>query len=176
MKKSIAFLSVILLFTLSGCDSINNLFNVEVESDFQVNLTVDVTTPLKTGAFAFDESETFNPADEPELVDYINTIKEINVHTITAMIGALNRATFTLLNGTLTITDGTETVSYSYSDVTVTDGTELTITDTAGEFAKVSTMLTGLKDVTVRINGEVDASPTTFTVFTTLGSRVVAGI
>jgi len=177
IKKSAFVLSLAFAFIMSGCESISNLLVVKVDTDIVVDLPVEVTSAdMKTGgSYPFSVSKTFNPTDEPELVDYVDRIKSIDLSTMSATIVSTSDA-FSLLTGTLVVSGNGETVSWSFTNASIDDGTTLDLANDDGQFDTISTMLSATGDVTIDFSGTSSMPAIQFVLQAVLSSIVSAGI
>ncbi len=176
IKRSFAFLAVLVFLASTGCSKIGDLFTVSVDADFTVDLPVSIAGPdMKTGSYAFDVTKTINLADEPDLVDYIDKIKGISLSTMSSTVMGL-ALVIQLLDATLTFSGNGESVSWSFTNLSIQNGTALVLANNAGQFDTVSTILEGLGDVVVRFSGNSNMNNVEYTLTNVLSAAVKAGL
>lgn len=177
IRKSIYALSFAFVFFLSGCESVSNLFTVKVDTDFVVDIPVDITTPtLKmSGPYPFSVSKTFNPIEEPDIADYVDRIKEINLSSMTATVISTT-APFKLETGTLVVSGSVDSVTWTFTAQSIEDGSSLTLANDDGQFDTVSEILSETGDVTITFSGTSDIFGIGFVLQAILNSVVTAGL
>ena len=177
IRNSALVLSIAIVFILSGCESLSNLLVVKVDTDFVVDLPVDISAPLtKTdGPYPFDVTETFKPTDEPDLADYVESITAIDLSTMTATIITVTEP-FKLLTGTVSVSGNGESVSWSFTDESIDDGTTLSLANDAGQFDTISSMLSASGELAVSFSGTSNLFAIQFVMQTVLQTVVSADI
>ncbi len=175
MKKLILLFAVAIMMVASSCD-LGNALSVKVDADFNIDVPVEVNGPdMKTGPYAFDATKTIDLSKEAALVDYLDNVKSITLKTLTTTITGLSKDV-TLLTATLSITDGTNTASWTFTNKALKNNETLTVGNDSGQYDKISTMLSALGTVTVTFNGNSDVNDVIFTLSNALQTQIAAGI
>ena len=174
IKKSFVLLGVIIM--LNGCIDYKSYLKTDINMNFSVNLPVDISTPgMKTGLFPFDVTKTFSPVGEPSLAEYLENIKAITLTGISATVTELEQS-IVLTDALLSISDGADSVSWNFEEISITEGSILDLTNNNDEFATLSTMLSALGDVDVRFTGFSDTNDVQYTLKVDLETKITAGL
>lgn len=177
MKKFALLLTVLIGLGLSSCSNLKNLLKVNVDTTFTVDLPVEVAqSNMKSSAgYPFSATTIFNPTDEPDLVDYVETIQDIDITAITATIQSLSE-TFMLLSATLTVSGADKSVEWTFTNVSISEGSLLELANESGQLTTLSEILSGLGDVTVTFTGLSSLPGISYVLQTVMDATVAAGL
>ena len=149
-------LLVILTASLTSCEKIKNLFDIEVETTINGNLDIEVDeTELKsTDGFGFNESITVQVLND-DLYEYEDEIEDFLVSGVTAEVISVSEDGVEFLAGTtFTMSNPTYTVVWTLaSNWPIEKGTTLNLKD-AGLYDMVSDILDDRVDFTMSAVGE----------------------
>ena len=174
MKTKVTlFLAAVLLLT--GCD----LFKDAAEITISTNLTADIPVVVAPGKSAditseanagFSGTATLSLADNPDIEDYLEKIREIDLKSVVITVNGLSSGQ-TINTVTVAVTGSGEL------------GTQTNITSTSNSFTpevnttvynKAEEDLLANKEITVTATGDA-SGPMTFTVHLNFTTDVVAG-
>ncbi|MBT3244425.1 MAG: hypothetical protein HN352_14845 [Bacteroidetes bacterium] len=176
IKKSFIFLGVILLMGSVGCTDLGSLFSVKVETDFKIDVPVDVSAPLmKTGPFAFDATKVYDPLSNADLEEYKDQIGDIDLSAITGTIKDLSESTV-LTETNLKVSGNGSEVSWDFDNVTLSNGTELSLPDEGTKYTTLSSILKSLEEVTVELSGNSSVNNVTYTLELKLSTTLTVGL
>jgi len=95
MKTKLLLGATIALFSLYSCDEIGT---VNVETTLQKTITAEVEKPVQgiasgskiaSANFVFNESDTLNLADNSDLKEYIDNIKEFDIYVVSCKLNGI---------------------------------------------------------------------------------------
>ncbi len=174
IKKSFIFLGVIIM--LNGCIDYKSYLKTDIDMNFSVNLPVDISTPgMKSGLYAFDETKTFSLIGEPSLAEYLENVQAVTLTGLSATVTELEQ-NVVLTDALLSITDGTDSVSWNFDEISVSEGSILELTNNNDEFATLSTMLGTLGNVDVRFTGYSDTNDIHYVLRVDLETKITVGL
>lgn len=177
-KKSLFLTLMVAVISLSACSDLKNLFKVTVDTSFTVDLPIEVTQQKSSfsGPFPFFASVTFNPLDEPDLADYVDNISSIELTSMSATVKTLS-APFQLVSGLLLVEGANnQSVSWAFTDVSIKDGTALTLANDNGQFDTLTEILNSQVDVTVTFSGLSDIPGISYVLQAVMNAAVIAGL
>ncbi|NOX87064.1 MAG: hypothetical protein GXO86_14075 [Chlorobi bacterium] len=172
--KSLRFLLGGILFTafiFSGCNKAKEALDVTFNANYKTNLNVDV--PAVARSVTFSESETIDPASDPEVSKYWDKIKKFEVQEITGSIISISK-NVTLVSATLSVFNETKNAQWTFTNVPLAVGTTLTLDNSNGQWDTVAQILQDKKVFTVSVNGEVSEGDVSFTILVTIKTKVTA--
>jgi hypothetical protein len=117
MKTAIRiFMLVMLTASLSSCESISDLLDVEIDTTLEADLDIltDDTELKSTDAFGFNESDTLQVIN-PDLEDYEELIDAIEVESVTIEIKEVDQSGVILYTGTMFRISNTLGASYTWT-------------------------------------------------------------
>jgi len=171
-------LMIILAAGLSSCEDIKSIFDVEFESALSGKLYVDVQESAKksTEAYGFSASATIDPLADPDIEEYIDNIREIDVDGIIAEVESVNKDNVVFKAGTyFTISDATSTVTWTLaSDWPIEVGTQLTLDNTGGVYDAVDEILERKEVFDIAIAGECTETGVSVVISLGINSTVIA--
>lgn len=144
----------ILLFTgfvWSGCNKAKELFDVEFDADFKVNLPVKIDgTRSLDGEFLVEE--TVDPLADEEIEKYIDNIKSWNVTQLSGTFLQVN-PDFELTNGLVKISSSSEEAIWNLNDQMISEGTEIVLGNEDGQWNTVNQILDEKQEFTILFSG-----------------------
>ena len=163
MKKRIFIVSLLsLMLILGSCQKIKDIFTVKVDADFTVNLPVTTSpSPLKSTMESFLSTNTFDPLNDADLALYQDKIKGFEVTGMTGTISNLS-ANVTLTDARLLVATASNTTEWNFTNLALTNGTVITFDNSAGQWAKIDTILGEQKVITVTFSGNASQTDVTF--------------
>ncbi len=164
MNKRILTLSVVsLILILSSCQKIKDLLAVKVDANFSVDLPINIQSPeLKSSAMGtFSSTNTFNPLSNADLADYKSKIQGFSLTSLDGTVSDLS-ANVTLTNAVLKISTATNSTQWTFTNLSLTNGTTVTFDNANGQFAKINTILEEQTSITVEFSGTADKKDVTF--------------
>jgi len=172
MKLKLILASVMLIgLTFSGCEKIKSLLDVHFNTHFSVDKNVVV--PDVNSNITFDATTTINPKDDADVAKYGNLIKSFDITK--AMCSFTNVSeSFTLVSFDVIITSGSESAKWHFSNLSITNGTEISLPNTNGQWDTANLILGSLNPFTVRVTGESDKGNISFNFKTELDATVTA--
>ncbi len=176
MKKSIFLLLVpAIIISLGSCQKIKDSLTVDVPVEFEVDLDVTTGSDLKSNPGVFFAEDTFDPAGSEELEEYL---EKIQGYTLTGMQGTVEGLTeqVTLITAQLSVSNGTETVQWTFSDLTINNGSVLSLTNDNGQWTTISEMLSEMQVITVSFGGLADKPGVVWSLICHFEALVKAGI
>jgi len=176
MKKTV-FLALFALvaLTLSSCQKIKDSLTVDVPVTFDVELDVTTGSDLKSNPGAFSSSKTFDPAGDEDLAQYLSKIQGYELTGMTGVVSGLSES-LTIESATLTVTNGSKTASWTVTNLPISDGTALSLTNDGGQWTTIGEMMGELKTITVTFAGVSDKPNVVYTLICTFEALVKAGI
>lgn len=156
--KSVVRVLVLVMLTasLTSCEKIKSLFDIEVETTISGDLDIEVDdTELKsTDSYGFNKSTTVKVLND-DLYEYEDEIEDFVVSGVTAEVTYVSETGVELLAGTtFTISNATYTVVWTLgSNWPIEKGTSLNLED-AGLYDMVSDILDDRVDFTISAVGE----------------------
>jgi len=173
MKKRTTLVGLLLLvLVLSSCDKISDLLAVKVDASFVVDMPVTIAEPLlKSTEAAFSTTEKFNPLDDEDLADYKEKIKGYELTGMTGTIRDLS-ASVTLANATLEVSTAANSATWTFTNLTLTNGTVVTFDNTTSQWAKINAIMDEQKEITVVFSGNSSQTNVTFTLELTFDTEV----
>lgn len=176
MKKTIFLLLIpALIFSLGSCQKIKDSLTVDVPVEFYVDLEITTGSDLKSSGGAFLATETFDPAGSDDLEEYLDKIQG---YTLTGMQGTVEGLTeqVTLITAQLSVSNSTKTVQWSFSDLTINNGSMLSLTNDNGQWTTISEMLSEMQVITVSFGGLADKPGVVWSLICHFEALVKAGI
>ena len=172
MKLKLILASVMLIgLTFSGCEKIKSLLDVHFNTHFSVDKNVVV--PDVNSNITFDATTTINPKDDADVAKYGNLIKSFDITK--AMCSFTNVSeSFTLVSFDVIITSGSESTTWHFSNLSIINGTEISLPNTNGQWDTANLILGSLNPFTVRVTGESDKGNISFNFKTELDATVTA--
>ncbi|MCK4879295.1 MAG: hypothetical protein KAS82_01500 [Bacteroidales bacterium] len=157
MKSTVRVLLLVMLTaSLTSCEKIKSLFDIEVETTISGNLDIEVDeTELKsTDGFGFNESITVQVLND-DLYEYEDEIEDFVVSGVTAEVDFVSEDGVEFLEGTIfTISNTTYTVQWILdSDWPIEVGTSFNLVD-AGLYDMVEDILDDRMPFTMSAVGE----------------------
>jgi len=135
----------------SGCNKAKELFDVEFDADFKVNLPVNlIGTRSIDGAFMVEE--TVNPLADEEIEKYIDNIKAWNVTQLSGSFLQVN-PDFELTNGLVKISSPGQEAIWNLDNQIITEGTEIILGNENGQWNTVNQILNEKQEFTVLFSG-----------------------
>jgi hypothetical protein len=176
MKIKFILAGVLLVgLTFSGCQKIKSLLDVHFDTQFSVDMNVNVpaASSLTKVNSTFNESATIDPNDDADVAKYGNLIKSFDISSASAVFSNVSK-NVTLVSADLTITSGSQTATWHYENVQITNGTTFALDNDSGQWATVNAILGSLNPFTVSISGETDVDDVTYVVTVNVAATVTA--
>lgn len=176
MKIKLLVAGILLVgISFSGCQKIKSLLDKHFDTHFSVNMNVNVpaASSIDRAKSTFEASATINPKDDADVAKYGNLIKSFDISSASAVFSNVSKDV-TLVSVDLTVTSGSYTATWHYDDMPITNGTTFTLSNDAGQWDTVNTILGTLDPFTVSISGETDVDDVTYTVTFNVDATVVA--
>lgn len=171
-------LLTMLAAVLSSCESIKSIFDVEFETTLSGDLYIDVQESVKksTEAYSFSASAFIDPLADPDIEEYIDNIREINVDGIIAEVESVNKDNVVFKAGTFfTISDTTSTVTWTLaSDWPIEVGTQLTLDNMGGVYDAVNEILEKKEVFDIAVQGECTETGVSVVISLGINSTVIA--
>ncbi|MBU1009369.1 MAG: hypothetical protein KKD74_04440 [Bacteroidetes bacterium] len=184
--KSVSKILVLLLvvgLTTLGCKKLLDVdFTAEFKADMPMTIAADAVSDStsadrNTNAdwYPFSGYKTIDPADNSDYNKYSDKIKSVTVNSITVTITNLNKS-FILADVHIHVldADNENEASWRFPNVSVSEGTVLTLEDADGKFAVVKAMFEAGHEVDVVVHGKTSENGLTFTITTVFGTKIVA--
>ena len=176
--RNLLILLPVVALTMGSCAKIKEALVVKQDVSFTINLPVTVNEPLlKSTAAVINASKTFDPAEDAGVQAMIEKIQGFAMNSLTITVTAISDAPVTLTNASLAITADVNGQTLTVTipmDGTYNDGDSKTISE--DDFATLELMLDALVPITTTLTGNTDKSPVSFTLETTLDTKVTIGI
>ncbi len=179
MKNLIKILLLVVLsYSFSSCDDAEELldtkFNSQMSGDVKVVVPADgaVFKSMMVG-YNFIGQETMDPRSDSQVNEYINKIKSFDVYEVTGTVVSVS-APIQIIDGTISVFDGSKVASWSVANFDVTNGASITLGNTEGQWDKIDQILGGKKVFTAKIEGTVDERNVTFIIRILIKMKVVA--
>jgi hypothetical protein len=165
MIKNALPLAILLFFPFFfSCDKVDELTTWNLDAEAGIDFDVDITENDPT---AISTSFTISLADNPDIADYINKIKEYKVNKVTYQIWSYSSsvANDVLLTGTLKL----GAINIFLDKVNLQEmymmGTTVTLDLTDQELAELGKTLGSNKSVSGSLAGEVTDKPVYFLIY-----------
>lgn len=171
----ILFLLAFVALVTPGCEKAKDLLDVKFKADFKTDLNVDIPAgTLRSLNASFYEEATIDPNSNSDFAQYANNIKDIQINGVTAKVLAINKnVTLTSTNLTVSST-GLNSGVWTYSNLPITVGTELTLGNENGQWDNVQAILNSQNVFTVVLSGEADQDDVQFTLEVTISTTITA--
>ena len=150
LQASRSFLYFLIIFAFVG-----PACGIEEETTLFVDIPIE-----ETEATTYSGLETYNPRSNSTIEDNKDKIDKVEVLEVKIFVDEVHseNAATTLSDGALTIVgSGGETLELSYSDLDLTDQTEIELEDS--EVKTLNSLLTKQDTLTITVKGAVDAAP-----------------
>lgn len=164
MKLKIAFISLLvatgLIFT--GCNKIKSVADIPINVTFPATIGVSLNPTgsvvgQKTASTQFSESVTLDPTTNADVEKYANKIKEWQVKQVTGKFS--NVTTPIVLDSMkLEVTSGNLTASWSFKNVTVDNGSTLTLDNADGQWDTINSILSTVNPFTITVTGATSST------------------
>jgi hypothetical protein len=159
MKNTIRILLMLMLsVSLTSCEKIKNLFDIEVDTTIEGELYIqtDATETKSTEAYEFHKTITVQVLND-DLYEYQDEIDDFVVSGVTATVDSLSVDEVVLLTGTaFSMSNDNYSVSWILdSDWTISEGTSFNLED-AGLYDVVEDILYDMLPFTMSADGEAD--------------------
>lgn len=177
MKKRIVAASLLsMVLILSSCQKIKDLITVKVKADFSVTLPVTISSPeLKSTEGAFLSTANLDPLSDEDLIKYKDQIKGFELTGMTGTISDLS-AGVTLTNAKLVVNTDANSAEWNFTNLTLANGTVVTFSDDANQWAKINDILDEQKVITVTFSGISSQTNVTFNLLVTLTTNVTTTV
>lgn len=180
MKSIIKILLIVLVScSFNSCENAEEIldvkFNSQVSGDLNVVVPAEGAIHKSTVMLAvnFLGEETIDPKSDSQVNKYINKIKSFDVYEVTGTVINVS-APVEIVNGTITVSDGSKVASWSVNNFNVVNGASITLGNSDGQWDKIDQILGGKKVFTARIEGTVDRGDVSFTIRILIKMKVVA--
>jgi hypothetical protein len=178
MKKS-AFLFIVLIPFLAGCDLLKKATEVKISTQLTSDIPVTVVSPTKksldlAGAvtdISFTQTQDLNLADNSDIEPYLSKIKAIDLKGLIITVNGLS-AGQSISSVTLDVT-GVGTI-FTQTGITP-DNNSFTPVIAAGKLDQAAAKLMSDKKITLTISGTA-SGPMTFTVSCNFDTQVTASV
>lgn len=171
MKKLIALISVLsLLFMLNACE---DSLTIGIDTNFKMNMNIDVTDGAKAKAntFPFSETQILNIEDDEEVANEIERMKDIDVTEIECEVtGIPSGQSIPSLKIYIEEVDLTVTLTDITEDYTLTLPVSDELLDTLGNYLYEN------HKTTVTVSGESTYAPMVLGVKLNFKSKIAATI
>lgn len=173
MKKNLAlFFTMAILLT--GCDWIGGLFTRDISTDLEVDIPVNVVASKSTSEIAavpYESTETLSLADNDDLAEHLENIKEINLNDVRVSVGGLTSGQVVT---TLSVLDGTNVIA-THSNITPETGLFSPDFVNQDNLYKAADKLLEVGEIELTVSGNVDG-PMAFLVHLTFDATIKAGL
>jgi hypothetical protein len=180
MKSIIKILLIVLIsFSFNSCDDAEELldtkFNSQLSGDLKVVVPAEgaVYKSIEMRAVNFLGEETIDPRSDSQVNEYINKIKSFDVYEVTGTVVNVS-APVEIVNGTITVSDGSKAASWAVNNFNVINGASITLGNSDGQWDKIDQILGAKKVFTAKIEGTVDRGDVSFTIRILIKMKVVA--
>lgn len=168
------FLGLILVgLVVSSCDEADELLDVIFTADYETELDVIVTPETKSTNGVFAVSETIDPYSNTDFAEYASTITNIDITEATGTIQFIE-PDVTLISTNLTVSNGTRTATWIFSNIQLSEGTILILGNEDGQLDTLEDILMDQEEFTVSMTGETDVDNAEFTILISIDSEVTA--
>jgi len=180
MKTSIKVTFFVLLFTvLASCDALNDLTNVEFDTDLSTDLNINVNDALAKStidSYSFSAMATLDPLSDPDVEEYADKIEDYDVNSLTATVLSVSKPDVKLLAGTFfKVYDSTDSAKWTLdADFDVVPEAEYLLDNTAGNWDKVRQILKRNAVFTVLTEGESSTNNVSIVIELSIGATVTA--
>ena len=180
MKKLV---NIALLFMLpamfTSCEKIKGIFDVEIDTNLEGWLMIDVDEPVQktTNGFDFYEEVPVSPLDDEDIAEYEKNIKKIKVSKVVATIKDVNKEGVVFEKGTKIIVKGSTVVTWELLEpwpIVVEDKIVLGDDVSVEIYKKVTKMLTDLETLTVIADGTCNQTGVFVTLVVGIDVKVTA--
>ena len=174
LKNQIPIIILVIL-TLSGCNKLEELFDVTFNAEYSVDLNAIVppSNDLKQSQGNFSASDTINPNSNTDFQAYAEKIKDIEITSISAKVISISKQV-TIEMANVSISSGTLNTSWNFSNEVITAGKVLTFDNESGQWNKVQDIIESLETFTVFIDGTTDVDDVEFTLEVTIKTKITA--
>lgn len=164
MKNTVRVLLLVMLTaSLTSCEKIKSLFDIEVDTTIEGDLYIEVdeTEMKSTDAFGFNESITVQVLND-DLYEYEDEIQDFLVSDAIVEVVSLSVDAVELLaNTTFTMTNGVHTVEWILeTNWPISEGTTINLVD-AGLYDGIEDILLAKEPFTMSVVGESDTGGVT---------------
>ncbi len=171
------FLGLLILtgIVFTGCKEASELVDVKFAANYETELNVAVTpsTTAKVTNGVFAVTKTIDPTTNSDYEKYLNNIKGVNITSVSGLILSVN-PDMTLLQTNLSITNGTRTATWTYDNLSIVEGTIITLDNNNGQWDEVEQMLMEKEPFTVSLSGTASEENADFVVLISFESEVTA--
>lgn len=167
-----------LVTSLSSCEKIRGIFDVEFDSTLSGELDIEITeSALKSAeSYSFEAQATIDPLDDENIAEYIDNIKEMNVNGIVASVEYVNKEDVVFESGTFfRISDNTDAITWTLTgDWPIVEGTELTLEDLGGTYNMVEDVLNKKGSFSISTEGTCTRTDVFITIRLGIDTEVIA--
>jgi hypothetical protein len=158
--KNLVNLGLLLIFTLtlSSCQKIKSLFDVEVETTLNGNLYIDVMeSAMKTTLSThFHEEVVVDPLDDDDIAEYDKNITEIKATNVIATVVDVSKEGVVFEKGTFITVKGSQEVTWQIDEPwAIEEDDQLILGDNVSVkiYDKITTMLSNRETLTIIADG-----------------------
>jgi len=165
MKRTTYFLIAFALILAGGftsCEKVKSLLEITLtDVPFVINIDVQEISKKDSGV-EFGGSGSFDPNDSPELAEYLDLVRNVEITEIKVRVTSATPATgLELSDAFFTLTDQANQASFTYNlpaamDIVV--GSEILIDSNTPNFSVVSDIISDMHAASVSLGGHVNQS------------------
>ena len=171
-------LLVILTASLSSCEKIKGLFDVEFETTLSGDLDIEIqeSAMKSTAIHEFKKYATVDPFANDDIAEYEDNIKEFAVEGVLAKVTFVSKKNVVFYSGTtFSISDNVDGVEWILeNDWPIEQGTEVTLKDLNDVYLEVEKILNKKKEFTVGAKGECSEEGVSITLRIGIDTKVKA--
>lgn len=177
MKNRI-LLYMVMVFTLTSCEALKDLFSVEVETTLETDIPVQVLasgTPLKSAGadvYTYSATGTLTLDENEDLEEYLDVIESITIESVEITIQGLSRDQ--VIESLVLSVEGIGTL-VELTNITSSSGT-FTPDISSTLLDQVCTTLETEKQITATVTGTSNYAPLQFTIQLAADVVVKAGL
>lgn len=150
-------LLVILTASLSSCEKIKGLFDVEFDTTLSGDLDIEIpeSAMKSTASHKFEKSAVVDPFANGDIAEYDDNIKEFAVDGVLVKVTYVSKKNIVFYSGTtFSIWDKTDGVDWTIeNDWPIEQGTELTLKDLNDVYLEIEKILNKKGEFNVGANG-----------------------
>jgi hypothetical protein len=152
-------LLVALSISITSCEKIKSIFDVEFDTTLEGYLFIDVNESLQksTASYSFYQETFVDPLQDEDIAEYEENIKKIKVTNVIATITDVNKPDVVFLKGTRITVKGSTTVTWTLEDEwPIVVGDEIVLGDDVSVkiYKAVTEMLSDKESLTIIAQGD----------------------
>ena len=172
--KNLSFLLLALfVFSTQGCNKINDLNTIDLNSDLQKSYTANIT---ESDPLTVNQTFSLDAGNDDKIKKYLDHIQDYTVNKVTYMISDYSGASGITLNGTLNF--GSVSIAITALDLqgASTAGTAYDLQLSQADLDAIAADFKDGNSISGSLQGSVSDKPVTFTVTVTISVTVNAQV